>query len=255
MTWYGRVPLEVHGHRKKLDFVLGAVEQLRQTRGVAPADVTIIEIGCSNGRILSLPLAERGFRVTGVDLHEPSIARASADNTFPNARFICRSAESFMTVESFDIVILSDILEHVGDPLGLLKMARGLLNRGGVVLICIPNGNGPAELERRFVERTGGDRALAAARRAINRLRGRERVAYNDDSGHVQAFRMRDMEDLIELAGLRLDERRNGALFGGAASYPLGNLLPAVVKGSLRLADRLPFAWVSTWYFRCSERP
>jgi 2-polyprenyl-3-methyl-5-hydroxy-6-metoxy-1,4-benzoquinol methylase len=253
-TWYERVPLEVHGHRKKLDFVLGAVERLRQSRSAAPADVTIVEIGCSNGRILSLPLAERGYRVTGVDLHEASIARATADNNFPNARFICRNAESFMTVESFDVVILSDILEHVHDPLGLLTMAKGLLEPGGTVLICIPNGYGPAELERRFAERTRLDRALATVRSAINRATGRERVAYNDDSGHVQAFRMKDIEGLIELAGLRLEERRKGALFGGAVSYPVGSILPAVVRGSLRLADRLPFAWVSTWYFRCSAR-
>ena len=253
-TWYERVPLEVHGHRKKLDFVLSAVEAFRASRHRAPADVSIIEIGCSNGRILSLPLAERGFRVTGVDLHRPSIDRATADNTFPHARFICRNAESFMTVESFDVVILSDILEHVPDPLGLLKMARGLLAAGGIILISIPNGYGPAELERRFAERTRLDRVLAAARSAINRVRGRNRVAYNDDSGHVQAFRMHEMERLIEQAGLRLDERRKGALFGGALTYPVGSLLPPVVRASLRLADRLPFAWVSTWYFRCSER-
>ena len=250
--WYDRVPLELHGHRKKLEYVLDSVEQLRRARDVKVERIAVLEIGCSNGRILTLPLAERGYDVTGIDLHEPSIAQAVADNTLPNARFICRSAEEFIAVQSFDVVVLSDILEHVGDPRRLLGMAARLLNPGGIVLICIPNGFGPAEIERRMLERTGADRVLLRIRGTVNRLRGRERVAYNNDSGHIQRFRRTDIERLIADAGLRIEDCRKGALFGGAVSYPIGNLLPGLVRVSLALADRLPFACVSTWYFRCT---
>lgn len=253
-TWYDSLPTELHGHKKKLDFFIRALDRLRQQRGVHASSVSVLEVGCSNGRNISLPLAERGYKVTGVDLHEPSIARARADNPFANARFVCKDANEFVSEETFDVVILSDILEHVHEPLRLLTLSRQLLREGGMLLICIPNGFGPAELERVAVEGSGLDRALSAARQGINRIRGRSPVAYNEESGHVQRFRMETISSLIEQAGFKIDERAKGALFGGGLTYPVGMMLPPLASASLRLADRMPFPVVSTWYFRCSER-
>ena len=253
-SWYERLPVEPHGHRKKLDFFLESLESFRRERGLEVPEVRILEVGCSNGTNLSLPLAERGFDFTGVDLHEPSIAWAVSHNEFPNARFICQDAAEFSSRESFHVVILSDILEHVEEPGQLLLLAKRLLHEGGMVLICLPNGYGPAELERRLLERTRIDSALRALRRGINRLRGRERISYNDDSGHVQYFRTGSLDALVHDCGFVVDECRNGALFGGALTYPLGLLAPPVVRASLHLADRLPRQVVSTWYLRCSVR-
>jgi len=250
--WYRRIPVELHGHRKKVDFFLRSIERFQRERRLNAADVAILEIGCSNGRNVSLPLAERGYRVTGVDLHEPSIAWASANNPFPNARFLCQDAENFVTQETFDVVILSDILEHVTEPLKLLQLARRLVRESGLLLICIPNGYGPAELERRFIEATGLDRVPKALRAMLHRMSGRRPVAYNEDSGHIQYFRLRTIQSLIAQAGFVIDECQKGALLGGGFTYPLGRLSPGLVNASLRLANHLPHAVVSTWYFRCS---
>src|SRR2546426_3116299 len=43
--WYRRIPLELHGHRKKLDFFLRSIERLQQDRRLRASEVTVLEIG------------------------------------------------------------------------------------------------------------------------------------------------------------------------------------------------------------------
>ena len=72
--------------------------------------------------------------------------------------------------------------------------------------------------------------------------------AYNYDSGHVQFFHLRDFERLLDNVGLRIVRRANGALFGGTLTSMLVGGIPLIVEGSLKVADRLPQRWVTTWY-------
>lgn len=253
--WLEAVPVELHGHRKKLAFFLRALESFRQRRGTTAAAVSVLEVGCSNGRNVALPLAEQGYRVTGVDLHAPSIAFAQTHNDLPNARFVCMDFADFGTDDRFDVIVLSDILEHVDQPGRILAVALDHLAASGMVLVCIPNGYGPYENEQRVMRATGLDRLMEAAIRGVKRLLGgrpERQAEYNYDSGHVQFFRMADFEALAHGAGLRIDEQANGALFGGALTYTFGVLLPFIVRPSLALADRLPVRLASTWYFRLS---
>jgi len=59
---------------------------------------------------------------------------------------------------------------------------------------------------------------------------------------------------LLESAGLSLNKKQKGALFGGGITYPIGILCPWIVEPSLRLAQKLPFRFVSTWYFSCTQK-
>ena len=252
-TWLKAVPLELHGHRKKLQFFLDSLEAYRRQRSLKPAEVSVVEVGCSNGRNISLPLAEQGYVLTGVDIHEPSIAWAEEHNQFDNARFICQDFALFSGDEMFDVVVLSDILEHVDNPLSIIRLSLEHLKPGGMILVCIPNGYGPYENEQRFLRFTHLDRLIEVVKRRIKILIGRRpeyQVAYNYDSGHVQFFRMRDFEGLTREAGLEISDRANGALFGGSLTYALGILMPFIVSPSLRLANLLPASCVTTWYFR-----
>lgn len=255
--WLAAVPMEFHGHRKKLGFFLRSLEDFRARFGLAAAEVSVLEVGCSNGRNVSLPLAEQGYLVTGVDLHGPSIAyaRAQAEGGLGNARFLCMDFFDFGSDDRFDVIVLSDILEHVSDPDRILAVALEHLAPAGMVLVCIPNGYGPYENEQRLLRATGLDRLLATASRGAKRLLGcrpERQTEYNYDSGHIQFFHLDDFRSLVASAGLCIDEQANGALFGGGVTYYLGLLLPFLVGPSLKLADQLPARWVSTWYFRLS---
>lgn len=252
------VGLDMHGHRKKTAFFLEVLERRRQHDGREARSFRVLELGCGNGHVVALPLAEAGYHVTGVDIHEESIQAARAANPFPHARFVVGDVRQPEVGGGYDAVVLADVLEHVEEPSALLEAARDALADGGIVLVSIPNGYGPYEAEQWLEQRGLLRPALWAIRRAGRlRRRGRSRpaspqLAYNAASGHVQHFSRRRFASLLAAAGLRVFEHRNGSLLGGELSQYAFRAAPWLVPATLWLADRLPAAAVSTWYFACA---
>lgn len=250
--WLSKVPVELHGHRKKLNYFIQSLEEYSELNKKKQTDVRVLEVGCSNGRNISLPLSDIGYHVTGIDLHEPSIEWAKNNCASTNAHFICEDFYQFKTDEKFDAVILSDILEHVADPLTVMRQSAELVNATGIILICIPNGYGPYELEQKILRVTGMTRLLDWMKRFIKRVMGRspgKQKEYNHESGHVQFFRQKNIQVMAEAIGYKISDIKNGCLYGGDLSYVSGMVLPFIVKPSLWLADKLPSRMVSTWYF------
>jgi 2-polyprenyl-3-methyl-5-hydroxy-6-metoxy-1,4-benzoquinol methylase len=251
--WLSKVPIELHGHRKKLNFFINSLEKHRNILGQDRGSTSVLEVGCSNGRNISFPLAEYGYQVTGVDIHQPSIDWANKNNNFSNASFLCQDFSLFSSDEKFDAVILSDILEHVDNPLEIVQYVTAILKKNGVILICIPNGFGPYEIEQRVLRITRLNLLIAKAIKWVKVLLGRKsdkQAEYNYDSGHVQFFKQKDIEMIAEKVGCEIKEKANGALFGGDFTYIFGVLLPFIVKPSLWLANYVPAIFASTWYFK-----
>ena len=253
-VFFDSIPVELHAHKAKVQFFLEELRSFTAEKNIRNDDVRVLEIGCGNGTVVTLPIAELGYTVTGVDLHEPSIALANSKNCFKNADFLCKDLTELAGDQVYDVVILSDILEHVESPSQLMSMAAGFINQNGLILISIPNGFGPSELERKFLEFFKIDKLLNWLRSIIAAVVGRNSDAYNADSGHIQFFKMKEIEALISASNLILAKKRKGALFGGGITYPLGTVFPWIVKPSLRLAQKLPFEAISTWYFSCRSR-
>jgi 2-polyprenyl-3-methyl-5-hydroxy-6-metoxy-1,4-benzoquinol methylase len=251
---FDMIPVELHGHRKKLDFIWSSIEQFRLNTGSPTTGVRVLEIGCSNGINVAIPLAKCGYQVTGIDLHAESIEYAKNHIAEISARFLHQNLSDLEDLERFEIIVLSDVLEHVEDPFDLCSMAIRHLVPDGLVLISIPNGYGPYELEQRFISKTHLDSLLGFVRKLINCLLARQQivgVAYNTDSGHIQFFHLRDFHNLLDRVGLSVQKMKNGAFFGGTITYGLFNRIPFCAAGSLSLANWLPSRWVSTWYFCC----
>jgi 2-polyprenyl-3-methyl-5-hydroxy-6-metoxy-1,4-benzoquinol methylase len=257
----------MHGHRKKTLFFLEALDEHARLTGRAPRELRVLDLGCGNGRIVSLPLAEHGFDVTGVDVHPPSIDDANAHNRLSNARFVCSDVADYEDDAAYDAVVLSDILEHVDDPDALLDTAVSQLAADGIVLVSVPNGRGPYELEQRLVGGrlrpiVGATRATAvAAARLKRRLRDEEwppptpvAPAYNTESGHVQFLTLERFRRLLDAHGLRIERWRNGIVAGGDLTYFLFYAAPVLVRANVALADRLPARFVSTWYVSCRRK-
>lgn len=94
----------------------------------------VLDIGCSTGTFLGL-FMERQWEVWGVEpSHAAKVARKKGirviKNTFEKAR---------LPRNYFDLVILNHTLEHMIDPLKVLKKAGRLLKKGGVVFVDVPN--------------------------------------------------------------------------------------------------------------------
>jgi SAM-dependent methyltransferase len=102
-------------------------ELLRQ---YAPGN-RILDYGCFDGGFLDF-LGSSWFRF-GI---EPS-AKAAAVAQQRGIQIIASSTENIPTgkLESFDAIVLFDVIEHVNEPVCLLTTLASLLQRGGILLI------------------------------------------------------------------------------------------------------------------------
>jgi len=101
-------------------------------------EMTVVDVGCSDGLLVETIRRKWGCRVFGVDVDERSIA--SARTRFPRVTFLCGLAQSEMrSLPKADVVIASAILEHVTDPPQFVAGLAELLQPGGVLFMLTPN--------------------------------------------------------------------------------------------------------------------
>ena len=99
---------------------------------------SVLEVGCANGhnlRFFASALNISPERSVGVDLCK------STANDYSGMVFHHSSAEDFFAAcpDSYDLIVLSDVLEHIYNPWSLLRAARKNLSPTGVMLISVPN--------------------------------------------------------------------------------------------------------------------
>ncbi|HEV2524543.1 MAG TPA: bifunctional 2-polyprenyl-6-hydroxyphenol methylase/3-demethylubiquinol 3-O-methyltransferase UbiG, partial [Gammaproteobacteria bacterium] len=94
---------------------------------------SVLDIGCGGG-ILSESMQKRGAYVTGIDasLSVLEVAKLHAMET-NSLNYIHTTAEEYAAIHpnSFDVVTCLELLEHVPDPLSLVKAAATLVKPGG----------------------------------------------------------------------------------------------------------------------------
>ena len=99
----------------------------------------VLDVGCSTGYLARI-LKGNANSVSGVEIDEQAAeqARPALD------KLVLGDVEAMDFVESFgegafDVVVFADVLEHLRDPVAVLRRAAGLLAPGGSVVISIPN--------------------------------------------------------------------------------------------------------------------
>ena len=111
------------------------VELVQKLEGVK----SICDLGCGNGHI-SGRLAALGYRVTGVDASASGIKIAR--HAYPGAEFIegliDADIRQRLNLGDYDLVISSDVIEHLYRPSDLLEAARSLLLPRGQILLGTP---------------------------------------------------------------------------------------------------------------------
>jgi SAM-dependent methyltransferase len=176
------------------------VRTLCRRAGLTPA--TIVEIGCGDGSLLvelSALAAVDGFELS---------ANAAG---YARERGVARKVEAFdgehvpARDDEYDLAVLSHVLEHVPDPLPLLKEAARVAPN---VLVEVP-------LEDNRSARRPPKRALSEA------------------AGHLHAFGRADVRRLLREAGLEPAEELTDPL-----SYEHLSFFSGPAKGAVKWATR-----------------
>ena len=106
----------------------------------------VLDIGCSQG-IITLLLGREGFKVTGIDYENNAVDYAR--KALEKEELLVRQRICFELVDatampyaanSFDTVIMGEILEHVTHPEKILTEAWRVLKEGGRAIITVPFG-------------------------------------------------------------------------------------------------------------------
>jgi len=120
----------------------------------------VVDLGCGYGHFSRL-VRDRSLEVLGVDLNAEKIA--AARRLYPGIRFLRSDIrEVDLPDESFDTVVLAEVLKHVGEEVGaeILNRAARLLHSGGRLVVSVPN--------REFIPHANHVRTFD--RRALRRL-------------------------------------------------------------------------------------
>lgn len=157
-------------------------------------DHRVLDIGCAGGD-LGRVLRRRGCRVSGVEV-DPAAAQAAEqvlDEVLVGDVGELDLVDHFGT-ESFDVVVFGDVLEHLADPLAVLRKVLPLLAGSGSVVASIPN--------------------VAHGSVRLSLLQGRfdYRPLGLLDSTHLRFFTRGSVHELLREAGLvPIDMRRTTA--------------------------------------------
>ncbi|MBD2193887.1 methyltransferase domain-containing protein [Calothrix anomala FACHB-343] len=98
----------------------------------------ILDIGCGNGSLSNF-IANNGYEVVGIEESESGVKFASL--AFPNCRFIQGSIYNLPyqeLEEKFDIVIASEVIEHLFYPKELVRNVKKCLKANGRLIITTP---------------------------------------------------------------------------------------------------------------------
>jgi SAM-dependent methyltransferase len=185
----------------------------------------LLDLGCGTGRHLT-HFARRGWRVTGVDLAEPMLARAAAKLRRLGAQAELYRADildlSFLPAESFDAVIcMFSTLGMIESPemrLRALRQAGRCLVPGGRMVLHVHNrlhflrwAAGRRELAEAFIRRLSGGAPFGDC--VMRNYRGVQDL-------YLHTFTLGELVGLVRRAGFAvaravpLNEERNGEARG-----------------------------------------
>jgi len=97
---------------------------------------TMLDIGCGTGEFLKAG-ADAAFNVTGIDVDSTTTEYVAKKYGFPTLTGLL-GPETFPQY-SFDVVVLSHVIEHLQKPTELLGIIYSILKPNGLFVMCTPN--------------------------------------------------------------------------------------------------------------------
>ena len=189
---------------------------------------TLLDIGCGSGQHLTQYLAQLypEAQIHGVDDDEASLDQARTSF----AELSNLSFHSTIPGGSYDVIIASEVLEHVAEPEAFLRMLREHLAPDGMLILTVPNGFGPSEWMGFLEQLLVASGLYALLRRLKRALLGRGGALQRDTyahSPHIHFFTRTGLRRLGSRVGFA-EHRYAGRMF-------LHNFLLTLAVDALRL--------------------
>jgi 2-polyprenyl-3-methyl-5-hydroxy-6-metoxy-1,4-benzoquinol methylase len=129
---------------------------LKQLRRIKPVGGRLLDIGCSIGQFMKIS-AEFGWKAEGVELNRDAAEFARREC---GLKVYDKPLEELgLENESYDLITLWGVLEHLSDPVLMLKNVHNLLKSDGLLLLFVPNGHSLLVRLTRYYNSTVSGRA------------------------------------------------------------------------------------------------
>ena len=130
-------PTRYRGYGRLVTRVLSTLYGIRVSRWarLKPAGGSVLEVGCGPGLMLA-SLHRRGWRVLGIERNE---AVAETARRALGIEIVATPVEALRADARFDLIIMFHVLEHIGEPVALLRECAKRLAPGGRLITNVPN--------------------------------------------------------------------------------------------------------------------
>lgn len=101
--------------------------------------VSVLDVGCGAGAFLDLA-REKGLKTHGLELNRVAAARARAKGHSIYEQLLHEMDPA--RTDKFDLITFFQVLEHVANPVSVLRDASGLLSSNGRIAVAVPSSDG-----------------------------------------------------------------------------------------------------------------
>ena len=145
----------------------------------------ILDVGCSEG-LLSERMYQNNCAVVGIELDTEAALKAKSfckEVVIGDVESVDLNPEY---LNYFDVIVFADILEHLKDPLEVLKTFKNYLNDKGCIIVSVPNiANWKIRLQLLFGNFEYKEYGIL-------------------DSGHLRFFNEKGIKSLVKDAGFEI---------------------------------------------------
>ncbi len=234
--------------QKRLNFIAQAVASKAGQHG------KVLDVGCGNG-IISIQLGKLGFNVTGIDVSDKTIETARKNNPFPNVQFRVQSAEQLVASgELFDVIVCSEVLEHLDNPGTLLKTLHQSLKEDGILIVTVPNGHGPREafVTKPVLKMRKNNGILWRGVSKVKKMMGYSGTTVQsaaDNLDHVQFFSRKDLHKLSKENKFKIVKFGKANFIEDVFPFSFfTKRIKALQKLDCKVADMLPYAFTGGFF-------
>jgi 2-polyprenyl-3-methyl-5-hydroxy-6-metoxy-1,4-benzoquinol methylase len=180
--------LNKHRHKYEYKVELDADSGPARVVRLVGSNRSVLEIGAGPGSITKILTSVSNCKVTALDIDFESIEKLKPycerayqadlnDSSWPNI---------LENDGKFDVLVAADVLEHVYEPLAVLKAMNAFLNQNGFMVISLPH----------------------AGHSVVHACLFDEDFEYNDfgllDRTHIRFFGIKNIQKLFQDAGMKI---------------------------------------------------
>jgi len=243
------------GRLKRIDFLMEEIRNYSQVR--RREKLEILDVGCGSGNV-AISLGSSGHQVRAIDTNQFMINYAKSINPFENVSFEIEDAgELDITKGEYDIVICTEVLEHLANPGCVIYRIKQVLKPDGLLLITIPNGYTISEFILLLLKWPTVMLQKLGLLRTVKKLLVRPPFLDTKGSPHVQHYTLGKFKKIVGQGDFVITSVQNcGAI---SIIFPLSYILPRFELGKRmeewdwRIANTCPSFLAGGWMITCEQ--